>query len=278
MVFDKTVWQPDVIARMEDEYFGRQYDVQPSFWVRRFEESNNARTLRTLKRAGHAGGRLLEVGIGSGSFLVAARDRGFDVVGCDLSPHIASCVRELHGVQVHCGDLKSLLADEPFDVIVMNHVLEHVGAPVSFLDSAGRLLRPGGVLHIAVPNFACWEASLDGWISYQPYHLLYFERDTLTGLVRIAGYGVISVATHESFTGWFLALARSLLRRGPTKDESGAGHARRTFAVEHVYRLATVLCGLLTWPLRRVQSSMGYGDELVVMARKSQYANSMERQ
>ncbi|MDD5034079.1 MAG: class I SAM-dependent methyltransferase [Methylococcaceae bacterium] len=276
MALSPSIWQPLANEILEDEWFGESYRPETSFWVRWFEAWNNRRTLGRLSRLVFPGRRLLEIGVGSGSFLQAAQNDGFEVMGCDLSSAIATRVEHEYGITMHCGPLFEITGEARFDVIVMNHVLEHTANPVEFLSDVLRLLSPGGVVHIAVPNVACWEAKLSGWNSYEPYHLLYFTPETLRQSVLQAGMRADSVSTHESFSGWFLAVLRTLLgvNRGgqaisiTTKREASTGGKSRHSLTEHAYRIAMVIAGGGTWPLRWLQARLHRGDEAICIARK----------
>jgi SAM-dependent methyltransferase len=259
---------------LEAEWFGESYQPETSCWVRWFEALNNRRTMSRLAQAKLCGHRLLEIGVGSGALLQAARDQGFEVTGCDLSRAICERVERL-GIGVHCGRLEELQGKARFDVMVMNHVLEHVHDPVALLGEVRRLLAPGGLVHICVPNVACWEARLRGWTSYEPYHLTYFTPATLKYAVTSSGLLLEQLFTHESFSGWFLAFLRSGLgvngngRIQPNvwTERPSTGRARSA-VVEHAYRLAMVCAGGLLWPLRVWQASTGCADEIVCIARR----------
>lgn len=276
LVLSPAIWQPQANEALEEEWFGEDYQPATSRWVGWFESLNNRRTLRRLSKFDLSGRRLLEIGVGSGSFLQAAQTQGFFVTGCDLSRAICERVTSAHGVAMHCGPLSDLHGEGRFDVVVMNHVLEHVNDPVAFLSDVRRLLVPGGVVHIAVPNVACWEAALPGWTSYEPYHLSYFTPVTLRKTVTTSRLEIESEQTHESFSGWFLAVLRTLLgvNRGGCAIRANArsGHVAtgrsRSALSEHVYRLAMVCAGGGLWPLRGLQGQLGYGDELICMVRK----------
>jgi 2-polyprenyl-3-methyl-5-hydroxy-6-metoxy-1,4-benzoquinol methylase len=276
LVVSPIIWKPKSNEKMEEEWFGEGYCQQSSVWVRLFEAWNNSRTLGRLIMAKPPGCRLLEIGVGSGTFLEAVRKRGFEVTGCDLSRAICDGVGGKYGVAMHCGSLAELKGDSRFDAVVMNHVLEHVNDPIAFLRDALRLLTPGGVLHVAVPNVACWEARLSGWTSYEPYHLSYFTPKTLRKVLAASGFSVERVETHESFSGWFLAILRTLLgvRRERhailinIRSRSIATHRSRPVLVEHAYRLAMVCTGGVMYPLRVLQAMLGRGDEATCIARK----------
>lgn len=264
------------VNEWNEEWFGDGYN-KSSFWVRRFENWNNRRTLKRLGRSFLSGKRLLEIGLGSGSFLKAASDAGAEVLGCDLSPAICLHAQKTYGVTVHCGPLSTLQEANEFQVVVMNHVLEHVQDPVGFLREVHRRLAPGGIVHIAVPNLSCLEAILSGWTSYEPYHLAYFEPRTLTRTVTQAGLAVERLQTLDSFSGWFLAILRTLLgvnrQPGAIVTRSANDNGRQPWSqrkpwVEHTYRLSMVITGVVIWPLRWVQSLLGVGDELICLAYK----------
>ncbi|MDD2768309.1 MAG: class I SAM-dependent methyltransferase [Methylococcus sp.] len=277
LVLSPAIWQSQVNERMEEEWFGESYEQRKSsFWVRWFEAWNNRKTLSRLAAQALSGKRLLEIGVGSGSFLGAAKNCGYEVMGCDLSAPICRQVQQQIGVPMHCGLLESLEAEGRFDAVVMNHVLEHVQRPVEFMQNVFRLLAPGGIVHVAVPNIGCWEARFYGWTSYEPYHLTYFDRQTLTRTAESAGFSLDTIITKDSFSGWFLALLRTVLgvnraqgaitRPASLSTNGRAGH--RSILVEQGYRLAMVLAGGGLWPLRWLQGQLGYGDEAICIARK----------
>lgn len=281
LVLSPAIWQQEVTRQMETRWFGADYEPAPSIWVRAFEAWNNRETLERLARAQPPGRRLLEIGVGSGSFLRAARSDGYEVMGCDLSAVICERVQRLYGIAMHGEVLSTLGGDSRFDAIVMNHVLEHVQRPIEFLEDVCRLLVPGGRAHIAVPNVACWEARLSGWTSFEPYHLIYFEPRTLARAVCAGGLAFERMETRESFSGWFLALTRTVLGVNrvqgavmrPVRCATGRAAWRRPRWLEHGYRIGMVSAGVGAWPLRWVQSRLGYGDEVICVARKPQDAS-----
>ncbi|MEN8132739.1 MAG: hypothetical protein ABFS45_21665, partial [Pseudomonadota bacterium] len=137
-----------------------------------------------------------------------------------------------------------------------------------------------------VPNIGCWEAAFRGWTSYEPYHLTYFDLNTLEQTIRNSALTIDSISTHDSFSGWFLALLRTALgvnreNGAVTRPASSvAGHAtgQRNVAVEHAYRLSMVGVGGGLWPLRWVQAKIGRGDEVICIARNKHYASTQNRE
>ena len=274
LVLNHSIWEPQANESLNEQTFGEDYRPVRSLWVTWFERANNRRTMARLDRAvSEAPGQLLEVGVGSGSFLAYAKDDGYSVWGCDLSPAIARRVQEDVGVSVHCGTLQAFPHDRFFDVVVMKHVLEHVSDPIALLLGVRQRLKPGGVLYLAVPNLNAWEALLPGWVSYAPYHLTYFTPKTIRMAIQRSGLVIEDCRTHESFSGWFIALMNSVLGRDLVEGRMHvSGTTVNTFKarLEHPYRLAMVGFGAITYPFRRVQAWLQMGDEIVVIARKQE--------
>ena len=167
-------------------------------------------------RSDAASGELLEIGCGEGFFLRAASDAGYDVQGLEFSDFgLRSQHPELLD-KVRFGDafqgLDVLIAEgAAADICVMEHVLEHVADPESLLARLPRLLRPGGVVAITVPNdFSPVQAEAralglierDFWVS-PPQHLNYFNADNLPRLLERLGFEVLD--GFSSFPiDWFL--------------------------------------------------------------------------
>jgi 2-polyprenyl-3-methyl-5-hydroxy-6-metoxy-1,4-benzoquinol methylase len=98
-------------------------------------------------------GRVLDIGCGTGDFLVVCGEHGWDTVGLDLSPYAARVTRQRTSSEAHAGRIEDLpFAAGSFDVVHMHHVLEHVADPKGVLRQVRALLRPGGHLVIEVPN------------------------------------------------------------------------------------------------------------------------------
>ncbi len=269
LVVDPGIWKPGADAARQEEWFGQGFDVGDSPWVRLFEGLNNRRTWSRIAPFLTQGSRLLEVGVGSGSFLEFARRRGVEVAGCDLSQAVCEEVQRRRGILVFNASVADLPKSASYDVVVMNHVLEHSSEPRRLLQQVRSRMAESGVLHLVVPNVGCWEAALPGWNCYEPYHLSYFTPGTLLKALERAGFDPVRVATHDSFSGWYLAVLRTLLpaRLHDPGRRRAARAARAGSWLEHPYRIAMVVAGWVTLPLRYVQARLGYGDEVVVLAR-----------
>jgi 2-polyprenyl-3-methyl-5-hydroxy-6-metoxy-1,4-benzoquinol methylase len=177
-----------------------------------------ARTLLFAAETGRAGsgGRFLEVGCGEGWLLAAAKRAGFDVRGLDFSDDGLKRFHPELAPAATFGDafenLERLIEDgAQFDVVAMEHVLEHVLDPERLLQWLPRLIAPGGVCAITVPNDfsslqlaarAAGHLDRDFWVA-PPQHLNYFEAASLTALLRRLGFE-IRLAYASFPIDWFL--------------------------------------------------------------------------
>jgi len=101
------------------------------------------------------GKRILDVGAGNGEYLKLMSSLGWEVEGTETDKSAIDFAQSSLGITMHHGFITDLkLPAASYDVITMNHVLEHVYDPVSVLIECKRLLRPGGRLVILTPNSA----------------------------------------------------------------------------------------------------------------------------
>ncbi|HEX7376629.1 MAG TPA: class I SAM-dependent methyltransferase [Pirellulales bacterium] len=158
-------------------------------------------------------GRLLDFGCGAGAFLERMRDSGWRVEGLDLSPLAAQAVMRQRGIQVHVGTLPHAdLPPDSFDCVTMWQALEHVHQPRETVREARRLLRPRGLLVVAVPNLASWSFEHFGrqWFGLDvPRHLTHFTPSTLNALLAAEGFRVLRT-TFVGTDGWIRQSARRL--------------------------------------------------------------------
>ncbi|MBI2217748.1 MAG: class I SAM-dependent methyltransferase [Candidatus Rokubacteria bacterium] len=151
-------------------------------------------------------GQILDVGCGLGFFLdVASRHGGYRCVGIDMSTAATDFARCTLGLDVRTGDFSKERFAEVFDAITMNHVLEHISAPVPFLERARTVLAPGGIVVSSSPNFAGWLARALGarWYGLQPsQHVWQFTPASYATLFRRAGFSVLAVRTGSLYYPW----------------------------------------------------------------------------
>lgn len=149
------------------------------------------------------GGRrkVLDIGCGNGAFLDFAREAGWQIAGVDikLSPDAQALDCPLWEGRLQDIDFD----DNRFDLIRLNHVLEHSQNPVTELEICRELLEPGGVLYISVPNITGISARLKSlqskfklkshrWRHYAAmHHLFFFSPETLRAVIERSGFRVL---------------------------------------------------------------------------------------
>jgi SAM-dependent methyltransferase len=143
-------------------------------------------------------GRLLDVGSWTGSFLVAARARGWRGEGLEPSKWAVQRATE-RGCDVRQTTLEAVeVPPETYRAIVALDVIEHLVDPGEALTTLQIGLEPGGVLFIAVPDAGSAIARLLGrrWWSVLPMHVQYFTRRSMRTLLERRGFEVVDVSTH----------------------------------------------------------------------------------
>lgn len=143
------------------------------------------------------GSSILEVGVGEGHFLQAAKNRGFFIEGVELNPKGAERARNL-GFQVYEMMLNELSEqiDQRFDAICSFQVLEHVPNPREFLEGMISLLKPGGKLVLSVPNAAVVrkiDPHNQDLLNQPPHHMGHWDERVFRSLERIFPTQVKSV-------------------------------------------------------------------------------------
>jgi 2-polyprenyl-3-methyl-5-hydroxy-6-metoxy-1,4-benzoquinol methylase len=162
------------------------------------------------------GVRLLDVGCSNGAYLAAMREKGWDVEGVESDGDAVEYARNSRRLKVTQGDVEDALGELPpnkFDVVTMWHVLEHAFDPAAALKQIHRVLKPGGVLMLEVPNYASPLVSLFKryWFPMDiPRHLYQFTPATLKTMLSKAGFHcarVKGVPSPEAMV-WSVAAAR----------------------------------------------------------------------
>ena len=151
--------------------------------------------IRLLKRYIKPGGKVLDIGCGTGAFLEVLQKKGYKVRGHEPQ-ETARKIAQGKNIDVtgKDGSLDNL-PDQSLDGITMWHVLEHIHDLRSKLEMYGRILVPGGFLIIAVPIHSAYDAEFygEGWAAYDlPRHLYHFNRKTLQNALEAHGFRLLS--------------------------------------------------------------------------------------
>lgn len=127
-------------------------------------------------------GDLLDIGAGTGDFLKVAKKHHWNVTGVEPN----SNARELAGKKtIHLHPGLDSIGDKQYDVVTLWHVLEHLPDLDNTLQKIESLVRPGGSIVIAVPNFKSYDARFykEYWAAFDaPRHLWHFSKNSMKQL------------------------------------------------------------------------------------------------
>jgi SAM-dependent methyltransferase len=229
---------------------------------------------RFEKYRSSSGQRLLDYGCGGGWLLRYAIEHGWSATGYDIGGRaIASCHEQ--GLEV-TGDLGSL-APGSFDIIMLNHVFEHLEHPADVLSELGPLLAPEGRLLIEVPNARSLRARLSEPLASRylrfderyrafPIHLSYFSPSTLTRLVERNDLEVVGVETYGLGVDELFA----------TDDDSAEPYPDPSPRIERLRQSGTTgwkasAMRLFKQVVKRTLFGSGLGENLLVVAQPTRH-------
>ena len=206
------------------------------------------RALARIERHTGGPGAMVDLGCWVGFLLAEARERGWRTLGVEPSAFASEYARRELGLDVVTADLLSAPVPEgEWDVVVLGDVIEHLPDPGQALDRIARILRPGGVVYMALPDAGSRVARLMGarWWSVLPTHVQYFSRDSMATLLRRQGWEPLVVSTApkafsvryylDRIGGYSRPLAGGLVRAA-----SAAGVADRMWAPDFRDRMAVI--------------------------------------
>ncbi|MCC7492246.1 MAG: class I SAM-dependent methyltransferase [Fimbriimonadaceae bacterium] len=155
-------------------------------------------------------GSFLDVGCSYGTMLKAGAERGWSTHGVDIAPAMIDYAKTV-GQDVRLGSLTKIpYDDDTFDVIHARHVLEHDIQTYAALAELRRVMKPGGILVVEVPDGDCARtrrnpaAEVPNW-SY--LHMVTFTPTTLAGFMARSGWQYVPPPTRIAgglqCQGWF---------------------------------------------------------------------------
>jgi 2-polyprenyl-3-methyl-5-hydroxy-6-metoxy-1,4-benzoquinol methylase len=192
-------------------------------------------------------GKLLDIGAGTGDFLAVAKTNGWEITGIEPSEK-AKAIAISKGVAF--AENLAGIADHSFDVITMWHVLEHVPDVEAQITELKRILKPDGVIFVAVPNFKSYDAKHYGafWAAYDvPRHLWHFSKTAIEKLFARQGIALIKILPMK-FDSFYVSLLSEKYKTGKmnfikgflTGWKSNRQAARNMEYSSHIYVLKNI--------------------------------------
>lgn len=196
--FLKTLPKPE-LNHLESYYESEDYishtDSQKNFFEKTYQLVRNVslKQKRKLVSKLSNGKQILDIGCGTGDFLKELNLHGFQTTGFEPNSKAATIATQ-KGINL-IDDYKKL-PDATFDVITMWHVLEHVYDLHEQIAELKRLIKPNGVIIIAVPNFKSFDAFYYGkdWAAFDvPRHLWHFSKNSIRLLFGQNKFKVVQI-------------------------------------------------------------------------------------
>lgn len=154
---------------------------------------------KTIVKFKKGTGRVLEIGCSTGILLSIFKEHGWEVWG--IEPSLSANRAKKNGIRVLRTTLeKAPLPLNHFDVVILNHTLEHLDNPLSALKKSRQVLVDRGLIYISVPNFGGLTAKLlrKRWPYLLPLeHNFHFTKETLVSLAKKAGFSPAYLRTHS---------------------------------------------------------------------------------
>lgn len=158
--------------------------------------------------------KILDLGCGTGDFLKICSDNNWEVNGVEPNEKaralaLSKCINSRASFFETVEDLKKEEnIFQSFDVITMWHVLEHVPNLDETIFNLKKLLKPEGVLVIAVPNFKSYDAAYykEFWAAYDvPRHLWHFSQTAIRRLFFFQSMEVVETLPMK-FDSFYVSL------------------------------------------------------------------------
>ncbi|KKQ75709.1 MAG: Methylase involved in ubiquinone/menaquinone biosynthesis [Candidatus Woesebacteria bacterium GW2011_GWB1_38_5b] len=199
-------------------------------------------------------GKVLDVGASTGIFLEIFKDHGWEVRG--VEPSSSAEVAQRKGIKMYRTQFEKLdLEKNNYDLIILNHSLEHVRNPLAFMKKVKGLLKKNGVVYVEVPNFASLESMIakKAWRYLLPNeHIYQFTPETLGRLIEAVGLKVVS---NKTYAGLFAL--ESLFFHFKFQLTSGRKHFYKNFIID-----------LLTLPIDMLSLALDKGSALAIIAQR----------
>lgn len=196
IVLQATGWVHGVIRHyLRGRYGLRAGDEVSGFgWLLRLAWPVRQQVDYFMRHLSRVPGRVLDIGCGSGGFLVRASMAGWQATGIEPDPAAADVARQNTSCVVH-SDIGTLV-ERNFDAVTLAHVIEHLYEPRLMLARCLEVLRPGGWVWLATPNIHSLGHRLyrEAWQPLEtPRHLVMPPARQICRMMREAGFVEVEV-------------------------------------------------------------------------------------
>jgi len=178
--------------------------------------------------AAAAGARVLDYGCGAAPYLSYFRAHGVNIAGAEITPAIVTAYQAA-GYEVALIDTMERIPfpNGEFDVVYMMQVIEHIARPHDLLKEVRRVLKPGGTLHLAMPNArSVWHRLFGAnWVAgwFAPFHLFVYSSGSVRALAEAHQFQIVRQLSRTP-EGWLRLNLKATLHPADDRLDS-AGRA-----------------------------------------------------
>jgi 2-polyprenyl-3-methyl-5-hydroxy-6-metoxy-1,4-benzoquinol methylase len=161
-------------------------------------------------------GSILDIGCGTGEFLNTCKDAQWKTVGIEPDDKTRKTASDRYALNIYSEDYLHELQDESFEIITMWHVLEHVPFLNERIKDLKRLVKPNGIIIIAVPNCDSLDAKIykENWAAYDvPRHLYHFTPQTLEHVFKNHELKLFNILP-MIFDSFYVSMLSEKIKRG----------------------------------------------------------------
>lgn len=180
-------------------------------------------------------GVILDMGMGNGLFLSKFKEKGWKVIGTEISSIPLRFAKERFGIQGRMGDFLNLsFPKKYFDVICITNVLEHIPKPVNTLKKIYSCLKDEGYLFITVPNIESLGFKIFGkdWYSLDPgRHLFLFSPLSVKKILEKTGFRIEKISHFykiHNYYSWFESIRRKFSPKFKIQRKTEMGDEPKT--------------------------------------------------
>ncbi len=211
-----------------DEYYTEENLKVPAFILNRLDE------IIEDFRPFFNHGKLLDIGFGAATLMDVARDKGWQVLGVEVSKPAIENARKL-GFEVFHGDLsEAKYPDNYFDVITASEIIEHCQQPEILLNEVIRILRPGGLFWATTPSakgLSYRLTGLDWTVISPPEHLQLFSEKGVRLMLKNAGFTQLGIKNFGFNPLEVMNTFRNRLRKQKGEEKSDFNRVETSYAL-----------------------------------------------
>ena len=160
---------------------------------------------------------LLDIGCGTGDFMLICKKNGWNVTGVEPGEKASLIAKDKLNQNSIFTEIINL-PEKQFDVITLWHVLEHIPNTQFYIQRLKEKLKPNGILIIAVPNFKSYDANYYGafWAAFDvPRHLWHFSKTAIQKLFSIQKMKIEKILPMW-FDSFYVSILSEKYKKGST--------------------------------------------------------------